>query len=464
MEYATAYDVGDRKRNSGINEDSVAITVFDGDDHPGVRGRDRSRLGDEDGDPPAESAGPEAIEDAVAATAERLSVPRVDAPAAGDTQARAGDGSDADEMVDDGVDANGPADADESDEEAADDGAADADEAADDEAADDGAADADEAADDEAAKDGGAGAQPPQSAAVFALADGAGGHDAGDVASALATTVVCEELATTAVRAAAGDPQDYGVDLESAAAGLSPASIRAAVAEAIVAAHRRILEYAGETAETPYTTIVAGVYANGALHYGWVGDSRAYVVNRERETIEQLTRDHAVVTDLADAGDIDEVEAMVHPRGNEITRALGGPGRGDPSEATVQVETDSVSLYAEDVVLVTSDGLVDAQTDARSLYERYVQSDRDPEVAEAVRQAVVTDAELRDRILAGDSLAAIADDFVGVANDRGGKDNLSTLLVRDPALEPTPTAPEAQVRDLAGEGPVEDRQTILVED
>jgi serine/threonine protein phosphatase PrpC len=455
MEYATAYDVGDRKRESGINEDSVAITVFDGEDRPGLRGRDRSRLGDQDGEAAAPSAGPEAFADAVAAAAERLSVPRLDAPAAGHAQADSGAGADADAAAEDdaartdaaidsagdtdgaagrSADGNGSADAD---------GSTDA----------DGAADADEAA-----------ATEPQPAAVFALADGAGGHDAGDVAAALATTVICEELATTAVRAAPGDPADYGVDLESAAAGLSPASIRAAVAEAIVAAHRRIVEYAVETAESPYTTIVAGVYANGALHYGWVGDSRAYVVNRERETIEQLTRDHAVVADLADAGDIDEVEAMVHPRGNEITRALGGPGRADPSEATVQVQTDSISLYAEDVVLVTSDGLVDAQTDARSLYERYVQSDRDPEVAEAVRQAVVTDGELRDRILAGDSLDAIADDFVDIANDRGGKDNLSTLLFRDESLDPTPTAPEAHVRDLSGEGPVEDRQTILVED
>jgi len=171
-----------------------------------------------------------------------------------------------------------------------------------------------------------------RSAAVFALADGAGGHDAGDVASYLATTVICEELAPVVAEASRRDPDDFDVDIDES---LLPdrrgaTDLQTAVADAIVAAHRDVVRYAAESGTQAYTTVVAGLVVDGEVHYGWVGDSRAYLVNGVRESIELLTKDHGVVQELLDRGEVDDVAAHVHPRGNEITRALGGAGDGDP--------------------------------------------------------------------------------------------------------------------------------------
>jgi len=351
MKYATTYDVGDRKRDSGINEDSVAVTVFEQGHRDGYRTPDRPGIG---------------------------------AQAAGESGYRSG--------------GSGP-------------------------------------------RGLGPEATPRNRAgAVFALADGAGGHEAGDVASYLATTAVCEELAAVAVRAARSDPSPFGVSVdEPLEQPPRPGDLEAAVAAAIVTAHREVLEYAAANDRRAHATVVAGLVVGGHLHYGWVGDSRAYVVNERRAEISQITRDHAIVTDLADAGELDDVEARVHPRSNEITRALGGSGDEDPETATVQVDTNTVDLYAGDVVLATSDGLIDAQTDAPTLYDGYVDAGRDDDAAERVRDRVVTDEEIRDLVLAAGSLDGAARDLLGLANERGGKDNVSTLLLRDRSLPATPT-------------------------
>jgi len=357
MEYVTHYDVGDRKRDGGINEDSVAVSV--------VEQGHRAGLLEDHGD--------------------------------GDTE-----------------DATSPQN---------------------------------------------------RSNAVFALADGAGGHDAGDAASYLATTVVCEVLAPVVAEAARRDPDEFDVGIDESLLPDRPSAddFQGAVEDAIVAAHREVVRYAAESGERAYTTVVAGLVVDGECHYGWVGDSRAYLVNDARESIELLTKDHGVVEELHDAGEIDDVAAHVHPRGNEITRALGGPGDADPETATVAVDTNSVPLFAEDVLLVTSDGLVDAQTDAPALHDRYVEAGRSEEAAEMVRDAVVTDAEIRDVVLAADSLDAAGTALIDLANDRGGKDNLSTILCRDLAL---PTTPDEgmPVRAVDVPDPIEDRETVLLPD
>jgi len=374
MEYATTYDVGDRKRDGGINEDSVAVTVFEQGHREGYHARDRpaplERDDDDESPPRAGDSGPRGI---------------------------------------------------------------------------------------------GPGSTPRnRSTAVFALADGAGGHEAGDAASYLAATAVCEQLADVAVRAARSDPEPFGLRIDRPLGRpLRTGDLEAAVAEAIVTAHREVLAYARESGQRAHTTVVAGLAVGGRLHYGWVGDSRAYVINERRADITQLTRDHAVVADLADAGEVDDVEARVHPRGNEVTRALGGRGAEDPETATVDVDTDTVDLFAADVVLATSDGLLDAQTDAPSLYERYVDAGRDDDAAERVREGVVTDEEIRDLVLAAGSLEGAATDLLGLANERGGKDNVSTLLLRDRSLPSTP----ATLPDRSPASPsVEERETVLGED
>jgi serine/threonine protein phosphatase PrpC len=353
MRYATNYDIGDRKRSTGINEDSVALSVFEQGHREGYRGQTRGDSGDDDGD-------------------ER------------------------------------PAN---------------------------------------------------RSAAAFVLADGAGGHEAGDVASYIASTIVCEQLAQVAIRAARADPSDFDVPVERTPPAPTSADLCEAVDDAINTAHRAIIANAVESGAGAYTTVVAGIVADGQVHYGWVGDSRAYVLNRERETIDRLTKDHAVVEEMHDAGELDDVEAHVHPRGNEITRALGGTPAENPETAAIEVETETVPLYAEDTLLVTSDGLIDAQTDAPDLYEEYVEAGRDDEMAAKIREQVVTDGEIRDVVLEADSLDDAAAALGTLTNDRGGKDNFSVLLLADGTLAETPDS--VPPRDIDAT-PVEDRETRIV--
>jgi serine/threonine protein phosphatase PrpC len=372
MRYSTNYDIGDRKRGQGINEDSLSITVFEEGHRDGYRGQRRSR---------------------------------------GQSAATAQGG---------------------------------------------------EETDGEAATD-----RPMnRSASVFVLADGAGGHDAGDAASYIATTVVAEQLAPIAVRAVRRRPEPFDVDIDRAVLPdrLGEAEIEAAIENAVVDAHREIISYADESGTQSYTTIVAGVYADGRLHYGWVGDSRAYVVNEARKSIARLTKDHAVVQEMEDDGKIDAVEAHVHPNGNEITRALGGSGYEDPERATVDVDTRTVRLFAEDTVLVTSDGLIDAQTDAPELYEEYVGSDRADDVGKRIRDQVVTDDEIRDVLLDAATLDDASREYVSLSNDRGGKDNISVLLFGDGALPATPETGGLPVRAVDADVDLAERQTVIMSD
>ncbi|GGK80533.1 PP2C family protein-serine/threonine phosphatase [Haloarcula sebkhae] len=401
MRYSTNYDIGDRKRGQGINEDSVSLTVFEEGHRDGYRGQDRPQPQDSD---TADDGEPAEVTDETVGT-------ETAAYTAADT-----DGAD----IDDG---------------------------------------------DTSELDG---TEQPmnRSAGVFVVADGAGGHDAGDIASYITTTIVAEQLAPVAIRTARSYPGDFDVDVARDVLPDPPGEreLETAVAEAITAAHREIIRYANETGTQSYTTVVAGIYADGKLHYGWVGDSRAYVVNSARETISPLTRDHAVVQEWIDSDEIDPVEAHVHPNGNEITRALGGSGYEDPDEATVGVDTRTVRLYAEDTVLATSDGLIDAQTDAPELYEEYVDSDHADSVAERIHDAVVTDDEIRDVVLDAASLDEASQEFVSLANDRGGKDNISVLLFADSALPKTPGSGGMPVRDIDPDLDISERDTVIMTD
>lgn len=446
MRYSTNYDIGERKRGQGINEDSVSVTVFEEGHRDGYRGQDRPA--DEEADAAAADLNPAAEtdgEDGELGSVDDGEVGASDADddsgAAGETDGERDDtGSDAEEEYGDdaataaqtGLGASGTTDADDTGEDAESD----------------------------------RGRPMNRSAAVFVVADGAGGHDAGDVASYIATTVVAEELAPMAIRTARSYPNGFDVDV---ARGVLPdppgeGEIRDAVAEAITAAHREIIRYADETGTQSYTTVVAGIYVDGKLHYGWVGDSRAYVVNGARETISALTRDHAVVQEWEDSGEIDPVEAHVHPNGNEITRALGGSGYEDPERASVDVDTRTVRLYAEDTVVTTSDGLIDAQTDAPQLYEEYVESDGSEEVADRIRERVVTDDDIRDLVLESASLDAASRDLVTLANDRGGKDNVSVLLFADDALPETPDDGGIPIRDIDPDIDISERDTVIMTD
>ena len=432
MRYTTNYDIGDRKRGQGINEDSLSLTIFEQGHRDGYLGQTRPprirERGDETVDDEAETA-PEDSGSAAdrADTGDREGAQPADVAAAID-QAEADD-----EVTDPQEESEDAADGEAATEEG-------------------------EASDDDVA-----GMPANRSAGVFVLADGAGGHDAGDAASYIATTVVAENLAPVAINAVRSHPDEFDIDIspDVLPEPLGPEDIQKGLENAIIKAHREIIRYADDSGTQSYTTVVAGVYADGQLHLGWVGDSRAYLINDAREDIVPLTTDHAVVEEWADQGEIDEVEAHVHPDGNQITRALGGSGHEDPDRAMVEVDTRSVRLFAEDTVLATSDGLIDAQTDAPQLYEEYVDADRSEEMAETVLDAVVTDEAIRDVLLSAESLDDAATEYVTLANERGGKDNISVLLFEDETLPATPSG-GVPVRAADPDVDLSERDTVII--
>lgn len=170
---------------------------------------------------------------------------------------------------------------------------------------------------------------------LWAVADGAGGHEAGEVASEL----IASTLQTIP-------------DMLSAEEMLTQVRLR------ISAVHAALKETAARKGEGTIvaSTVVVLIVRNGYFACLWAGDSRGYLM-RDR-ALQRVTRDHSLVQELVDAGELAEHEAEGHPRANVITRAVG-----DPAEI---VELDKVTgrLEPGDRFLLCSDGLSKAVDDA----------------------------------------------------------------------------------------------------
>jgi serine/threonine protein phosphatase PrpC len=162
---------------------------------------------------------------------------------------------------------------------------------------------------------------------LWAVADGMGGHEAGDVASA---------KVTDALRRL---PIVYGLD-----------DLVASAVAALQGVNRELIALAGAGSgqRTIGSTVVGMAIADGQFRCFWAGDSRAYRVRGAR--IDQLTRDHSLVQDLVDAGMLDPREAEHHPNANVMTRAVG---------VVEELKVDVVSGGARpgDQFLLASDGL-----------------------------------------------------------------------------------------------------------
>jgi protein phosphatase/serine/threonine-protein phosphatase Stp1 len=163
---------------------------------------------------------------------------------------------------------------------------------------------------------------------LWAVADGAGGHQAGDLAS----RIVAEAL-------------------EAVPAGLRAAQLLAEVRLRLADAHRLMQIEAGP--HGPHASLASTIVVLLARgnHFAclWAGDSRAYLMRNGR--LRQLTHDHSLVQELLDGGAITPAEAAIHPRRNIITRAIGGVAE------TVDLDKISDRLRAGDRFLLCSDGL-----------------------------------------------------------------------------------------------------------
>ncbi len=159
---------------------------------------------------------------------------------------------------------------------------------------------------------------------LYVVCDGMGGHAAGEVASEIAVDVIAERA-----------PRHPDAE-----------ALGRAVEEANLAIVRAAREGVGR--EGMGTTCTAAMLENERLVIAQVGDSRAYLLHKGR--LQQLTRDHSLMTDLIEAGKITPEEARVHPQRSVITRALGSDPRTTPDLFEINVETG-------DRLLLCSDGL-----------------------------------------------------------------------------------------------------------
>lgn len=169
---------------------------------------------------------------------------------------------------------------------------------------------------------------------LWAVADGAGGHGAGDVASA-------------AVAAA----------LQDLPPGLSAAELLAQLRLRIAAVHAELQRQAEQAGPGRLiaSTLVAMLARGGHFACLWAGDSRIYLLRGGAFT--RLTRDHSLVQDLVDQGVLREDEAEAHPQANVITRAVGGHG-------PLELDKTSDRLTPGDLFLLCSDGLFKAVPEA----------------------------------------------------------------------------------------------------
>lgn len=204
---------------------------------------------------------------------------------------------------------------------------------------------------------------------LFVIADGMGGHNAGEVASALAV----EEVLRMSSRGA-----DFCRELP----------------RVLNQANQAILDHAGENPECRGmgTTIAVLQLEEGRARVAHVGDSRVYWWHREK--LLRVTRDHSVVEELLLHGGITREEADYHPQRNILTRALGIPGE-------VQAESTEFETVEGDRILMCTDGLT----------------------------SMLTDDDIASLLVRAEPAQKIAELLVAEANKRGGHDNISVIVV-----------------------------------
>ena len=217
---------------------------------------------------------------------------------------------------------------------------------------------------------------------LFVLADGLGGYNAGEVASTMAVSSLLSGLGAQLQLAHSSEDSSF-----------DPAG---ALRDSLVAMNEQIFRAALQSAvyEGMATTAVIAWFLGGRLWVAHAGDSRLY---RYRSgALQQVTRDHSFSQELLDAGMISEQEARVLPAKNLVTRAVG-------ASPTLEPEVHDYDVEAGDIILLCSDGLT--------------------EMVSNETIGAVVGADVHD-------IAQAARRLVDDANEAGGRDNCSVILVR----------------------------------
>ena len=215
---------------------------------------------------------------------------------------------------------------------------------------------------------------------LYLVADGMGGHVAGEVAS---------ECVVRTVMASYYESQ-------------AP-TVRQGLSEAIQQANAALYEAtSGEKSRSKMATTLVGAVVRGRqLHVANIGDSRAYLLRED--TIRQLTEDHSFVTELVKRGRISEEEAASHPQRNIVTRALG-------TQPTVEADFYEEGIQPGDTVLLCTDGL----------------------------WGEVSEEEMVQMATRPLDPKGMASELVALANQRGGPDNMTVIILQ--IGEPSPLA------------------------
>ena len=211
------------------------------------------------------------------------------------------------------------------------------------------------------------------------LADGMGGYNAGEIASGMATAFIKSGLSRW---------------ITEAGANVKAKEVRRAMEICVDNANRSIFNSANSNSHYAGmgTTLVVGVFRDDKLVLGHIGDSRCY---RLREgAFEQITKDHSLLQEQMDAGLITAEQAATSSIKNLVTRALG-------VDETVLLEVNEHTVQGGDLYLMCSDGLSDMVDD------------------DAIAKIVVSEATLDQK----------AKQLIDAANENGGRDNISVLMV-----------------------------------
>ena len=205
---------------------------------------------------------------------------------------------------------------------------------------------------------------------LFVVADGMGGHQAGDFASKYTTEVIRREVT-----------KKQGYDIEQA------------LMHAIKTANSEIIKKSNQDSslEGMGTTVVAATVSNRMIYFANVGDSRLYLINHG---ITQLTKDHSLVEEMVRLGGIKPEEAKTHPKKNVITRAIG-------AKENIEIDFYEHRLNKGDIILMCTDGLSN----------------------------MVDDEELFHLVQGGRDIVESAQLLVDAANKNGGTDNIGIVLV-----------------------------------
>jgi len=234
---------------------------------------------------------------------------------------------------------------------------------------------------------------------LAAVIDGVGGYHGGEVAAAIAKEEISKEFST-----APTEPVSQMVK-----------AFRHTNAQ--IVARKQAEKELSEMACV--ATLVLADIANNQFYYAHVGDTRLYLL-RDGSLV-KISKDHSFVGFLEDSGRLDEAAAMQHPKRNEINKAIGFNNQIDTDEG--YIETGQSPFLSGDLLLLCSDGLTD----------------------------MVNKEDITALLLQGDTLAKKAGNLIALANENGGRDNITVVLVENnkKPQQVTPTRPSSYTQTTA---------------